>query len=67
MRYREANAGTSRETKFSGVHKDSWAARGLGARARVDAISNCAKKSGTPASETRAPRAIIKNKLKIKN
>ena len=30
----------SRETKFSGVHKDTCAARDLGARARGDAISN---------------------------
>ena len=30
----------SRETKFSGVHKDNCAARDLGARARADAISN---------------------------
>ena len=32
VRYREGTAGTSGETKFSGVHKDSWAARGPGAR-----------------------------------
>ena len=30
----------SRETNFSGVHKDKFAARDLGARARADAISN---------------------------
>ena len=55
----------SRETKFSGVHKDNCAARGFGARTRVDAISNGASKAGGKAgplragsrAETRAPRA----------
>ena len=34
MRYREGIARTSGETNFSGVHKDSLAACGPGARAR---------------------------------
>ena len=33
VQHREGTAGTSGETKFSDAHKDSWAARGSGARA----------------------------------
>ena len=33
VQYREGTVGTSGETIFSDAHKDSWAARGSGARA----------------------------------
>ena len=61
VRYREGTAGTSGETKFSGVHKDSWAAQGPGARALASPSPTVLKKklmsSRTPASETLALRA----------
>ena len=61
----------SRETKFSGVHKDNCAARDLGARARVDAISNGAleKKAGAkqdPREPARTPKLACACKIKIK-
>ena len=34
----------SRETKFSGVHKDSWVVRGLGARALASPSRTVLKK-----------------------
>ena len=60
----------SRETEFSGVHKDNCAARDLGALARVDAISDDAlKKAGTkrdPREPARAPKPACACKIKLK-
>ena len=56
-RYREGIARTSVETKFSGVHKDSSAARGPGARVLASPFSNSAKniscKAGPPQASSR--------------
>ena len=44
-RYGEGTAGTSGETKFSSVHKDSWAARSPGARALASSSPTVLKKA----------------------
>ena len=67
---REGTAGTSGETKFSGVHKDSCAARGLGARALASPSPIVLKnlvQSGAPASQlARFSLAKISNGVKFK-
>ena len=68
VRCRESTAGTSGETKFSGVHKDSCAARGLGAHALASPSPTVLKnivRSGAPASQlARFSRAKTKNEVK---
>ena len=58
VRYREGIARTSCETKFSGVHKDSCAVRGLGARVLASpsptVLKKLVAKQGLRA-QTRAP------------
>ena len=61
----------SRETKFSGVHKDNWAARGFGTRALASPSRTVLKNAGGKAGPLRAgsraeTRAQIKIKIKIK-
>ena len=61
----------SRETKFSGVHKNNCATQDLGARARADAIDlkRCLKKAGAkrePREPARAPKFARAKKIKIK-
>ena len=62
----------SRETKFSGVHKNNCAARDLGARTRASQSRTVLKKKNAgakrdPREPARAPRfARAKIKIKIK-
>ena len=50
MQYREGTARTSGETNFSGVHKDSYAARGPSTRLRASSSKD--GKAGAPRSSS---------------
>ena len=65
VRYREGTARTSSETIFSGVHKDSLAARGPGARhwlAHLQSVLKNLVQAGPPRANLRDSHA---QKIKI--
>ena len=59
----------SRETKFSGVHKHSWAARDLGARALASPSRTCLKTlvaKRDSREPSRVPKLARSRKVKLK-
>ena len=55
-----------RDTKFSGLHKDSCAARGLGARTRASPFQTVLKKQAQSGSCVEMRERVQKIKLKLK-
>ena len=64
VRYREGTAGTSGETKFSGMHKDSWAACGTGARALASPSPTVLKKTDVKQDPREQNSCAARKKLK---
>ena len=58
---------SSRETKFSDVHKDSWAARGLGGRALAIPSRTVLKKAGGKAEQSALASSCASAREKNKN
>ena len=65
MWYGEGIARTSGETNFSGVHKDSLAARGSGARPLASPSPTDAKKNSCKQDPARQLTRFSREKMKI--
>ena len=67
VRYRESTARTSGETNFSGVYKDSCAARGLSARVLASPSPTVLKKLAAKQGLRAQARAAGLARVKIKS